>query len=127
MPIKLKNANVLPRTDVETVAILGLNIPLAGDLPFGAQVEWFDLVQAREEGKVGVAEFMMRALCLFTRRLPKREWVSYDWLAQQRLETDEMTELFEGIARLMEGLKPETVEGDEAGEGNAPRRGKAKT
>lgn len=120
MPIKLRNANLVPKTDPETVEVLDLHIPVAGDLPFGAQIEWFDLMSAQEEGRVGGAEFMMRALCLFTRRLPKREWVNYDWLARQHLDADEMTELFTGISRLMDAMRP-----DEAGgEGNAKEKGK---
>jgi len=126
VPIKLRNSNIIPRQDVETVRVLELDIPLTGDLPFGAQVEWFDLMTAHDEGKVGGLQFMMRAFCLFTRRLPKREWVSYDWLATQRIDDDEMADLFQGVAALMNALKPETPEGDEVGEGNAPKRGKSK-
>lgn len=131
MPIKLRNANLLPPTDVETIEVLGLHIPMTGDLPFGAQVEWFDLAAAQEEGRVGGMEFMMRAFCLFTRRLPKREWVKYEDLASKHLHPDDVAELFQGIAALMNALKPETPDdgdsdGGGVGEGNAPRRGKSK-
>jgi hypothetical protein len=38
MPIRLKNKDVIPSRDYETVNVLGLEIPLTNELPFGAQV-----------------------------------------------------------------------------------------
>jgi hypothetical protein len=123
MPIKLKHRDVLPREGQETVHILGLDIPLGGDLPFGAQIELLDLVQRNEDGKVGQFEFLMRLFCLYTRRLPKREQVEYAWLAQQHLDADEVTELTQGVVALLKPTLDAALESDEGNAGK-PRRGK---
>lgn len=127
MPLKLRNANVLPPTEAETVTVLGLEIPLTDSLPFGAQVEVFDLQQRYNAGEVGQYEFLVRVFCLFTKRLPKDEWVRYDDLGQKYLHQDDIAELTEGTLKLLAALRgPDSDEGDEVGEGNAPKRkGKA--
>lgn len=130
MPIKLKNTTSIPNREYDTVKVLGLEIPLTDSLPFGAQVEMIDLQQRHEAGEFGQFEFLMRLFCMFTRRLPKSEWVRYDWLAQQALEPLEMTELMEGTLALLNNMRAATPDADEGegGGGNAPkpkaRRGK---
>ena len=116
MPIKLKNRDSLPASDYETVSILGLDVPLTRDLPFGAQVELLDLQQRFNEGDFGQLEYVLRLFCVFTRRLPKAEHVRYEWLAAQSLDADEIAELMSGTLRLLGFLQ---VEGDS---GNAPKR-----
>ena len=124
MGIKLKNANVIPNRDYETVEVLGLDIPLTRKLPYGAQVELIDLQNRFEAGEFGQFEFLMRVFCVFTLRLPARDHVRWSWLAAQDLEADEVTELVEGTLKLLtHQQEAPAVEGDE---GNAPKptRGK---
>lgn len=120
MPITLKNREALPREGLETVDVLGLSIPVTDSLPFGGQVELMDLQRAFEAGEVGQVEFMMRAFCLFTWRLPKHEHVRYDWLARQNLEPEEIADLMTATLALLNGFKKV----EESGEGNAPKKGK---
>ena len=124
MGIKLKNANVIPTRDYETITVLGLDIPLTKKLPYGAQVELIDLQNRHENGEFGQFEFLMRVFCVFTLRLPAREHVRWPWLAAQDLEADEVTELVEGTLKLLthQQERPET-DGDE---GNAPKRARTK-
>lgn len=117
MPITLKNANVIPDRDPETLTVLGLNIPLTGKLPYGAQVELIDLQARFEDGEFGQFEFLMRVFCVFTLRLPKREHVRWSWLAQQDLEADEVTDLVQGTLALLNHQNAVR----EAEEGNAPK------
>ena len=121
MPIKLKNKDVIPSRDYETATILGLDIPLTGKLPYGAQVELIDLQARHEVGDFGHFEYLMRLFCVFTLRLPKNEHVRWDWLARQDLEADEVKELTEGTLALL--THQQTVS---AGEGNVrpPAKGK---
>lgn len=125
MPLKLRNADVLPPTEAETITVLGLEIPLTDSLPFGAQVEVFDLQQRLDAGEVGQFEYLVRVFCLFTKRLPKREWVRYDDLARQHLHPEDIAELTEGTLKLLAALRG--PDGDEVGEGNAPKRKRGKT
>ena len=118
MGIKLRNANVIPTRDYETVEVLGLKIPLTKKLPYGAQVELIDLQNRYEEGEFGKIEFFMRVFCTFTLRLPPRDHVKWSWLAQQDLEDDEARELMDGTFKLLEFQKPAETEGDE---GNVPK------
>lgn len=120
MTIRLKNANVLPRDDVETVTILGLELPLRDRLSFGAQVEVIDLQNKYQAGDLGEFEYLMRLFCVFTRSLPKPQRVRYDWLAAQHLEADEVAELTSGTLQLLNALKSESPVEGEAGEGKAP-------
>ena len=101
MPIRLKNQHVIPARDYETVSVLGLDIPLTNELPFGAQVELLDLQTQHEAGAFGQFEYLLRIFCVFTARLPKGERVRYDWLARQSLEADEVTELMNGTLALL--------------------------
>ena len=117
MGIKLRNANVIPTRDYETVEVLGLEIPLTKKLPYGAQVELIDLQNRHESGDFGQFEFLMRVFCVFTLRLPARDHVRWSWLAAQDLEADEVTELVEGTLKLLTHQQ-EKPEGDE---GNAPK------
>ncbi len=120
MPIKIKNANVIPSRDYETITILGLELPITGVLPFGGQTELIDLKARNEAGEFGDFEFLMRLFCTYTMRLPKREWVRYAWLSQQNLEADEIRELVEGTVILMNGGEKPTEDQAPAGdEGNA--------
>jgi hypothetical protein len=118
VPITLKNRHALPTNDYDTVKVLGLDIPLTKDLPFGAQVEVLDLQGRYESGDFGQVEYLMRLFCVFTRRLAKAEHVRYDWLAQQSLEADEVAELMSGTLALLNALKGD--EPDVVGEGKAP-------
>ena len=68
---------------------------------------------------------MMRTFCLFTMRLPKSRQVQYEWLAQQDLEAEEITEITDGTMRLLAALNP-GGDTDEEGEGNAPKPPKGK-
>ena len=121
MPIKLKNRDLIRNPNPETIHVLGLDIPTEGDLPFGAQVELMDLNQRREDGLVGGAEFILRVFCLMTTRLPKRDQVKYEWLAEQHLEAGEMTELMEGVNALLLAPAQKRILDEDAGdEGNAP-------
>ena len=119
MPIKLKHQNVIPKSDYETVSVLGLEVPLTKDLPFGAQVELLDLQTRHEQHEFGQLEYLLRIFCVFTRRLPKGEHVRYEWLATQKLEADEVTELVNGTLALLTHHQ-ETDEGEAADSGNAP-------
>lgn len=101
MPIRLKHRDLIPKTDYETVSVLGLEIPLTNELPFGAQVELLDLQSQHESGAFGQFEYLMRIFCVFTARLPKGERVRYEWLARQSLEADEVTELMNGTLALL--------------------------
>jgi len=123
MTIRLKNANVLPQRDVETVEILGLELPLKDRLSFGAQVEVIDLQSKYQAGDIGEFEYLMRLFCVFTRSLPKPQQVRFDWLARQHLEADEVAELTTGTLQLLNALRNDAVD-QEAGEGKA--KGKAK-
>lgn len=118
MPIKIKHS-AAPQQDYETVKILGLEIPLTHDLPFGGQVELLDLQTRFDEGEIGQFEFLMRLFCTFTKRLPKREWVRYEWLAQQRLEADEMSELVNGVKDLLDHFSTKDVDKPEVDEGKS--------
>jgi len=122
MPLKLKNMHKVPSTDYETVKVLGLEIPLTRDLPFGAQVELLDMQARHEQGEFGQLEYLLRTFCVFTRRLPKGEQVRYEWLARQELEADEVTELVNGTLAL---LQAQGAQEDEAS-GNAPKKTRAK-
>ena len=126
MSLKLKNRNVLP-LEHETITVLGLDIPLTNRLPFGAQVAIHDLQTKKHEDEIGNFEFLMRVFCLFTLRLPKARQVKYEWLSQQDLEADEVQELTEGTVRLLAALNTGSDDGDEAGEGKAPKARKAKS
>jgi hypothetical protein len=101
MPIQLKNRDSIPKSDYATVNILGLDIPLTDQLPFGAQVELIDLQAQHADGAFGQYEYLMRIFCVFTRRLPKGEQVRYEWLAAQDLEADEVTQLVTGTLQLL--------------------------
>lgn len=123
MSIRLKNANVLPQRDVETVEVLGLELPLRDRLSFGAQVEVIDLQSRYASGDMGEFEYLMRLFCVFTRSLPKPQQVRFDWLARQHLEADEVAELTSGTLQLLNALRNDDVE-QGAGEGKV--EGKAK-
>lgn len=112
MPIKIKNAGKLPTAnDVETVDVLGLEIPISGSLPLGAQVQWTDTLNKYEAGDYGVIEFMLRAFCLYTWRCAnKSDRVDYNWLSQQQLDEDEIKDLFEGVAKLNAAMLPDSGE-----------------
>lgn len=119
MGIKLRNANVIPTRDYETVEVLGLEIPLTKKLPYGAQVELIDLQNRFADGDFGQFEYLMRVFCVFTLRLPAREHVRWAWLAAQDLEADEVTALVEGTLKLLTHQQEvPVVEGDE---GNVPK------
>ena len=120
MPIKLKNKDVIPNRDYETVNVLGLEIPLTSDLPFGAQVELLDLQGQHEAGQFGQFEYLLRIFCVFTSRLPKAERVRYDWLARQNLEADEVTELMNGTLALL-SHQQKVSEGDPNASKPAPK------
>lgn len=119
MPIQLRNRDKLPATDFQTVSVLGLEIPVTTDLPFGAQVELLDLQSQHADGQFGQVEYLLRIFCVFTRRLPKSEHVRYEWLAQQRLEAEEVTELMQGTLTLLNALQAKQADG---GAGNAPKK-----
>jgi len=122
MPIKLKNRDLIRKPSSETVHVLGLDIPTEGDLPFGAQIELMDLNQRREDGEVGGAEFILRVFCLMTTRMPKKDQVKYEWLAEQHLDAEEMGELMEGVnALLLAPAQKRILDGEDGGEGNAPK------
>lgn len=123
MPIVLKNRSKLPPADVETVTVLGLEIPLTDSLPFGAQVELYDLQAAKDAGEMGQFEFMLRLLCIYTRRLPRSEWLKYSWLEQQTLDAEEMAELVTGLNALInyQAAAREVA----VGEGKAAKKKKA--
>lgn len=124
MPIKLKNRVSLPKADAETIEVLGLDIPLTGDLPFGGQIELFDLQTAYDEGAVGKLEFLMRVFCIFTWRLAKHEHVKYDWLSRQKLESEELAELTTGTLKLLEAMR---ADGDEGNDPKPSKRAKSKS
>lgn len=121
MPLKLKNRDVIPNRDYETLTILGLDIPLTGKLPYGGQVELIDLQARHEAGEFGQFEYLMRLFCVFTLRLSKNEQVRWDWLARQDLEADEVTEITQGTLALLTHQQTAS-----AGEGNAPKPAKGK-
>lgn len=116
MPIKLKNLNVLPTTDFDTIKVLGLDLPLRDRLAFGAQVEVLDLQNRYQAGDMGEYEYLMRLFCVFTHALPKGERVRYDWLANQDLTAEEVAELTAGTLALLNALntkaEPENADGD---------------
>ena len=120
MPIKLKHQNVIPKSDYETVSILGLDVPLTKELPFGAQVELLDLQTRHGQNEFGQLEYLLRIFCVFTARLPKSERVRYEWLASQKLEPEEVTDLMNGTLALLNHQQ----QGDEVVSGNAPKKGK---
>lgn len=124
MPLKLKNS-ARPSQDYETVNVLGLEIPLTDSLPFGAQVELFDLQQKFDDGEFGQFEYLLRMLCVFTRLLPKGEQLRYEWLARQDLEPEEMGELIKGVNTLLTHLNTQTAEQAKAAGGKP--KGKART
>ena len=119
MPIQLKNRAALPQQDYQTVTVLGLEIPLTGDLPFGAQIELLDLQSRHEAGEFGQFEYLLRLFCVFTARLPKAERVRYEWLANQHLEATEVAELMQGTLALL--THQHSASKGEAEEGNAPK------
>ena len=121
MGIQLKNANVIPSRDYETVTVLGLDVPLTSKLPYGAQVEMIDLQSRYEAGEFGQFEFLMRVFCVFTLRLPKRDHVRWSWLAEQDLEADEVTDLVQGTLALLNHQQAAREAEAEGGEGNAPK------
>jgi len=118
MPIQLKNRDRLPATDFETVNVLGLELPITNELPFGAQVELLDLQSRHTEGEFGQVEYLLRIFCVFTRRLAKTEHVRYEWLAQQSLEAEEVAELMTGTLKLLTALQEKQA----GGAGNAPKK-----
>ena len=121
MPIKLKHQNVIPKSDYETVSVLGLDVPLTKELPFGAQVELLDLQTRHDQHEFGQLEYLLRIFCVFTARLPKNERVRYEWLASQKLEPEEVTDLMNGTLALLNHQQS-----DESGvvSGNALKKGK---
>lgn len=121
MPIKLKNRDVIPNRDFETITILGLDIPLTGKLPYGGQVELIDLQARHEAGEFGQFEYLMRLFCVFTLRLPKAEHVRWEWLARQDLEATEVQELTEGTLALLTHQQKVSAENPNA---SAPAKGK---
>jgi hypothetical protein len=118
MPIQLKNRDRLPTSDYQTVSVLGLDIPVTTDLPFGAQVELLDLQARHTDGEFGQVEYLLRIFCVFTRRLPKGEQVRYEWLAQQNLEADEVADLMRGTLELLNALQAKSA----GGSGNARKK-----
>lgn len=124
MPIKLKNRDVIPSRDYETLTILGLDIPLTGKLPYGGQVELIDLQSRHEAGEFGQFEYLMRLFCVFTLRLPKAEHVRWEWLARQDLEASEVQELTEGTLALLTHQQKASAENPNA---SAPAKGKGKS
>lgn len=110
MAIKLREVSKLPTDNAETVSVLGLEIPVGGSLPLGAQAQWTDLLAEYESGRVGAVEFMLRSFCLYTWRLPKHERVNYSWLSQQELHPDDITELMKGVTALQQAMLPDDGE-----------------
>lgn len=106
MSIKLREVEKLPTTDSEVVTILGLDIPVKGSLPLGAQVKWTDLLSKYENNEIGAVEFMLESFCLYTWRLPQHERVKYSWLSQQNLHPDDISELMAGVAKLQQAMMP---------------------
>lgn len=123
MSIKLKNMDKTLKDSFESVDVLNLSIPKTYTLPFGATVQYMDLVSARDEGRMGDSEFYFRLFCLFTWRLPKGQRVSYDWLADQDLDPAEVEE----IVRATNELLTHYAEGQQQGEAEEGEKGKAKT
>ena len=121
MGIKLKNMDKVPDASFETVDVLGLSIPKTSKLPFGATVQYIDLVSKRDAGLVGSSEFYFRLFCLFTWRLPRDQRVTYEWLSDQRLEKEEI----EDIVRATNQLLIHYADGNEE-EGGEEEEGKPK-
>lgn len=110
MPIKLRQVEKLPTDNAETVSILGLEIPVGGSLPLGAQAQWTDLLAEYDSGRVGAVEFMLKSFCLYTWRLGKHERINYAWLSQQELHPDDITELMQGVTALQKAMMPDDGE-----------------
>jgi hypothetical protein len=125
LPIRIKNKSKLPETEYDTVTVLGLEIPKTKDLPFGGQVQLVDLQNAFEAGEIREFEFLMRLFCLFTWRLPKTEHVRYEWLAGQKLEPEEVTEITTATTELLNHLNQPDPEA-EAEDGGSKNARKAK-
>lgn len=124
MSIRLKNTNVLPQGDVDTVEILGLELPLRDRLSFGAQVEVIDLQNKYQAGDLGEFEYLMRLFCVFTHALPKPQRVRYEWLAQQHLEAEEVAELTTGTLALLNAISTTVEDGAEGKNAVAGPKGK---
>lgn len=120
MPIKLANTQVL-RTHVETVHVLGLDIPKTDKLPLGAQAELNDTIARNARGEIGETEFILRVFCLFTWRLGRTERVSYQWLGEQILTAEEITELTVGTLDLLRAI------GSDAKNASPPEEGASST
>lgn len=131
MPIKLRDRDALPIRDRKTVHALGLDIPLTGDIPLGAQVEMMDLQADLAEKKIGKWEFTLRAFCLLTRRMPKRDWITYDQVSEEIRHPEDQAEVLQAVNKLIFGLMEDKAEADaddgSGDTGNAPKaKGKAK-
>jgi hypothetical protein len=131
MPIKIKNANAVLPTSTGYVEAVGLKIPKTDRLPYKARLELLSIVHAidakQDNPLVGHIDMMLRIFCLFTTRLPRREWVDYEWLAEQDLEQEEMAQILEATQELLSYYldhlpKGDKVEDAEGGEGKAPAK-----
>jgi hypothetical protein len=125
MPIKLKNQNIIPDSNYDTVHIFGLDIPKLRrkDLPGGPLMDLVDISNMRDRGEIGEFDFVRRAFCTFTRLLPKHEHVRLEWFYQQRLEEDEVREMTTGTLELLTYVFP----ADDGGDGGNARKATKKT
>jgi hypothetical protein len=126
VPLNIKHRKALPLKDVETVHVCGLDIPLDGDLPYGAQIELFDHQNRFNLGEIGQFEYLMRAFCVFTWRLPAQDRVRYHELAERDPTPEQMAELVNGTLALLKARAADAGE-DEGNALETPKRGKKAT
>ena len=133
MPMKLRERAIIPAHELKTVHVLGLDIPVEGDMPLGANVELMDLGDAYNEGKVGKWEFTLRSFCFLTRRLPKRDWITYEQASELIRHPEDQAEVLKAVNELvmkpmierLEAAREAEAERQESGDsgdsGNAPK------
>lgn len=129
MPIELRNANLIKPNleDLDTVHILGLDLPKPPPLMVGERTQILDLFTKLNRGDIGDINFALRAFCIFTQTLPStRDHVRYEWLRKQKLDDDEIAEMLSGSVELANAmLAAESSEDTEGNEG-APKGAKTK-
>lgn len=120
MPLRLRNTESIPTSEVELVEVVGLKIPKYPYLLNGENAEVMGFEEAQERGELGSVQYFLKLFCMFTHyRLPRRERVTYEQLTKRRLHPDDLAEIMAAVTELLGAVKgPEPDEG-EAGEKKA--------
>ena len=129
MPLKLKNP--LPSRDVETVDILGLEVPKYRHFLNHEQAEFLDLEMRYDRGEVSDLQYSLRLFHMFAGRLPRREQRELEKLRYAKLEMDEFMAIQKGTQELllaaMEQFASENGEHEGGGKGKGSGGSKRRT